>query len=143
MIVQSDVTRAKLLAAFKDLQLAALRSKRDGTKVRIPIAKVARAVGCSNALIHNKYPEVAEKIRTANGESTEDRKKNQTEKNEKYKIRNKELNSEVTELKALLKATVSKNSTLILENKRLQAEIERLHQGIRTIPRQTGRKPKK
>jgi len=143
MIVQSDVTRAKLLAAFKDLQLAALRSKRDGKKVRVAIAQVARAVGCSNALIHNKYPEVAEKIRASNGKSSEDLKKKQTEKNEEYKIRNKELNSEVTELKALLKAAGSKNATLILENRRLQSEIDRLHQGIRTIPRQTRTNSKK
>ena len=80
------------------------------------VAAVAEEAGVSRALIHRDCPELLERIKGGvNKDIRQQRDAQQTELN-KYKDRNRELRSEVAELKAMLAKVQSQNATLIRKN---------------------------
>ena len=85
-------------------------------KRKMSVAAVAEEAGVSRALIHRDCPELLERIKGGvNKDIRQQRDAKQTELN-KYKDRNRELRSEVAELKAMLAKVQSQNATLIRKN---------------------------
>ena len=60
-ITSREITKKKLDLAIMRLQKGMTKIVPSGTK--LSIAGVAKEAGVSNATIHNRYPEIAEKIR--------------------------------------------------------------------------------
>ncbi|ATC60170.1 TetR family transcriptional regulator (plasmid) [Vibrio anguillarum] len=85
-------------------------------KRKMSVAAVAEEAGVSRALIHRDCPDLLERIKGGvNKGIRQQRDAKQTELNE-YKERNRELRSEVAELKAMLSKVQSQNATLIRKN---------------------------
>jgi len=91
-------------------------------KRKMSVAAVAEEAGVSRALIHRDCPDLLERIKGGvNKGIRQQRDAKQTELNE-YKERNRELRSEVAELKALLTKVQSQNATLIRKNVALSSD---------------------
>lgn len=88
---------------------------------KLSIASVARAASVTSGLIHNTYPEVAERIRILMGKSarTQRDSKHQALINEKAK--NRALRAEKDQLLIELAQLVSVNQRLIFEMAKLKA----------------------
>ncbi|MBF4332860.1 TetR family transcriptional regulator [Vibrio anguillarum] len=85
-------------------------------KRKMSVAAVAEEAGVSRALIHRDCPDLLERIKGGvNKGIRQQRDAKQTELNE-YKERNRELRTEVAELKAMLSKVQSQNATLIRKN---------------------------
>jgi len=83
---------------------------------KMSVAAVAEEAGVSRALIHRDCPDLLERIKGGvNKGIRQQRDAKQTELKE-YKERNRELRSEVAELKAMLAKVQSQNATLIRKN---------------------------
>lgn len=132
--MQADITLKKLRAAHKKLLLERKRGPDALKEKNIPISKVAALAGFSNALIHNKYPIVAEEIRAANKRPLIVQKQKKIAELVRLKLRNSELNAELKQQKKLNTAMAAKNSTLILINKSLQERLSIWEANIPTIP---------
>lgn len=91
----------------------------------ITISGVAKEASISNALIYNRYPDLADRIRESAGVRKEKDARTQltkrlgTIKEEKAKLA--KLRKELEEVKTLLQITDSVNAALQLENGRLKA----------------------
>jgi len=95
-----------------------------GKKVKgnkISIAAVAKEAGVSNATIHNRHPDIADKIRVKQGKEARKRLNDKNEALKKAKENVGALREEVKELKKDLVKLASINATLISENKLLKA----------------------
>lgn len=102
----------------KDLQLAISRIQHGRTKTgetKISISAVAREAGVSAALIHNYYPEIAERIREIQEISDQAKKNNSQQNLRKEQEKNRLLRLEIQELKSKISALASINEVLILE----------------------------
>ena len=94
------------------------------------ISRVAKEAGVSNSTIHNRYPDLAERIRISAGVVTEKDVKTQlvkrlgTIKDEKTK--RARVREELEETKELLRKISSVNATLQFENVSLKAQLEDL-----------------
>ncbi|MBF4348721.1 TetR family transcriptional regulator [Vibrio anguillarum] len=85
-------------------------------KRKMSVAAVAAEAGVSRALIHRDCPDLLERIKGGvNKGIRQQRDAKQIELNE-YKERNRELRTEVAELKAMLSKVQSQNATLIRKN---------------------------
>ncbi|MBF4274470.1 TetR family transcriptional regulator [Vibrio anguillarum] len=85
-------------------------------KRKMSVAAVAEEAGVSRALIHRDCPDLLERIKGGvNKGIRQQRDAKQIELNE-YKERNRELRTEVAELKAMLSKVQSQNATLIRKN---------------------------
>lgn len=96
------------------------------------IAGVAKEAGVSNSTIHNRYPDLAERIRASAGVVKEKDIKNVlanrlgTIKEEKAK--RARIREEFEKVKELLRRANSVNATLQFENASLKAELDKLQQ---------------
>lgn len=105
----------------KAVRLAIIRIEKGRPNVvsekrKMSVAAVAEEAGVSRALIHRDCPDLLERIKGGvNKGIRQQRDAKQTELNE-YKERNRELRSEVAELKAMLAKVQSQNATLIRKN---------------------------
>lgn len=108
------------------------------------ISGVAREAGISGAAIHNRYPDLAERIRESAGAVKEQDAKGKLIKRNgvimEEKAKRERLRQELAEAKALLQKTDNVNAALQLENSRLTAlnrkyliELDRLKEGIARI----------
>ncbi len=94
------------------------------------ISRVAKEAGVSNSTIHNRYPDLAERIRISAGVIAEKDVKTQlvkrlgTIKDEKTK--RARVREELEETKELLRKISSVNATLQFENVSLKAQLEDL-----------------
>lgn len=108
------------------------------------ISGVAREAGISSAAIHNRYPDLADRIRESAGAAKEEgargkpAKRGGTIAEEKAKLAR--LRQELAKVKTLLQKTDSVNAALQLENGRLKAlnrkyldELNRLTGGLARI----------
>ena len=90
------------------------------------ISGVAREAGVSNATIHNRYPDLAERIRELAGKAAQRNAKAELEKRrgkiKEAKTLVAELRGEIAELKESLHKSRSVNATLVLENESLQTK---------------------
>ncbi|EKO3516331.1 TetR family transcriptional regulator [Vibrio fluvialis] len=108
-------------ATHKAVRLAIIRIEKGrpniiSDKRKMSVAAVAEEAGVSRALIHRDCPELLERIKGGVNKGIRQLcYAKQTELNE-YKDRNRELRSEVAELKAMLAKVQSQNATLIRKN---------------------------
>ncbi|MBE0421878.1 MULTISPECIES: TetR family transcriptional regulator [Pseudoalteromonas] len=115
------MSNQKEKATHKAVRLAIVRIEKGrpntvSHKRKMSVAAVAEEAGVSRALIHRDCPELLERIKGGvNKDIRQQRDAKQTELN-KYKDRNRELRSEVAELKAMLAKVQSQNATLIRKN---------------------------
>jgi AcrR family transcriptional regulator len=91
---------------------------------RISIAAVAEEAGVSNATIHNRYPDLAEKIRAMANQDYPSRLKEKSGSLKKSEERLQALRQEVQQLKADLAKSQSINLMLYKENEVLRARLE-------------------
>jgi hypothetical protein len=106
------------MALFR-LQNGRGRVVKDG---KLTIAAVAKEASVSPATIHNRHPEIAEQIRALQGKESRRQRDQKHEQLQRVREANRELRSEIAELKADLEKLVSINETLALENRVLKAE---------------------
>jgi AcrR family transcriptional regulator len=115
------MSNQKEKATHKAVRLAIVRIEKGrpntvSHKRKMSVAAVAEEAGVSRALIHRDCPELLERIKGGvHKDIRQQRDAKQTELN-KYKDRNRELRSEVAELKAMLAKVQSQNATLIRKN---------------------------
>lgn len=82
---------------------------------KISISAVARFVGVTPSLIHNTYPDIAERIRALGGKSLRVQRDSQRQALALEKDKNKKLRSELFELKKAFAKLASVNQLLSLE----------------------------
>ncbi|MBD1577669.1 TetR family transcriptional regulator [Vibrio sp. S11_S32] len=115
------MSNQKEKVTHKAVRLAIIRIEKGRPKIvsnkrKMSVAAVAEEAGVSRALIHRDCPDLLERIKGGVNKSIrQQRDAKQTELN-KYKDRNRELRSEVVELKAMLAKVQSQNATLIRKN---------------------------
>ncbi|ASW80854.1 MULTISPECIES: hypothetical protein [Vibrio] len=115
------MSNQKEKSTHKAVRLAIIRIEKGRPNVvsdkrKMSVAAVAEEAGVSRALIHRDCPDLLERIKGGvNKGIRQQRDAKQTELNE-YKERNRELRSEVAELKAMLSKVQSQNATLIRKN---------------------------
>lgn len=108
------------------------------------ISGVAKAARISNASIHNRYPDLADRIRQSSGVLKETDARTQLTKRlgtiSEEKAKRARIRKELEEVKALLQKTASVNAALQLENGRLKAlnkkyleELNRMKGGLAKI----------
>lgn len=112
---------------LKELLLAINRIKknRSHTKAsKLSISSVALEAGVSSALIHNNYPEIANKIRDELGKSARVQKSQKLQALKVEKEKSRELRAELILAKQKIVDLASINETLIYENKVLNARLD-------------------
>lgn len=119
-------TRDRLRLAFKKLKQDADRAGKPGPSINA----VARAVGVSHALIHNKYSDIADEIRNASGRGPKQQLETQRLLAKKVENRAGELGAEVEELRKQNRGLASENARLILLVARLEQKIALLEAGV-------------
>lgn len=120
------MSNQKEKATHKAVRLAIVRIEKGRTNVvsdkrKMSVAAVAEEAGVSRALIHRDCPDLLERIKGGvNKGVRQQRDAKQAELNE-YKERNRELRTEVAELRAMLAKVQSQNATLIRKNMELNS----------------------
>ncbi|HAS6096885.1 TPA: TetR family transcriptional regulator [Vibrio vulnificus] len=115
------MSNQKEKSTHKAVRLAIIRIEKGRPNVvsdkrKMSVAAVAEEAGVSRALIHRDCPDLLERIKGGvNKGIRQQRDAKQIELNE-YKERNRELRTEVAELKAMLSKVQSQNATLIRKN---------------------------
>ncbi|MGY6511986.1 TetR family transcriptional regulator [Vibrio parahaemolyticus] len=115
------MSNQKEKSTHKAVRLAIIRIEKGRPNVvsdkrKMSVAAVAEEAGVSRALIHRDCPDLLERIKGGvNKGIRQQRDAKQIELNE-YKKRNRELRTEVAELKAMLSKVQSQNATLIRKN---------------------------
>lgn len=127
---KGEATRKRLLLAFKQLERVAARSSAEGRKPqRISINAVAKLVGVSHTLIHTKYPEVAERIRSASRGSLLDQRKRKHAALKRANARTAEVRKELEAMRAENKGLASENARLTLAVTNLETRVQALEAG--------------
>jgi len=101
----------------EELQLAMLRVKNKGLK--LSISAVATEAGVSAGLIHNTYPDIAEKIRAQVGRATRQQRDAKA--------------AELTEARAQLKTLRAERDAALADIARLASINETLRQEVATL----------
>jgi len=112
-------------ARRKDLELAISRIQRGRaqTKTRkVSITSVAREAGVTPALIHNHYPDIAEKIRGTQARSSRVQRDAKHAELRAEREKNRLLRSEVAELRSQVAKLASINEVLVIETRTLKAK---------------------
>ncbi|MDF3883056.1 hypothetical protein [Cupriavidus basilensis] len=89
----------------------------------VTVAAVARDVNISPALIHNRYPEIAQEIRNLSGKSEKNKSENQLEQYRQLEVRLAEIKAERDELRRDVAKLASLNLALKLENESVRAAM--------------------
>lgn len=84
-------------------------------KAKISISAIAKAAGVTPALIHNTYPDLAERIRGLMGRSTRIQRDAKHEGLVREKETSRSLREELAQLRADFAKLASNNQTLIME----------------------------
>lgn len=116
-----SATRQSLELALRHLK----RKLANNGEERISIAAVAREAGVSNATIHNRYPDIAERVRALQVATGGSRPKMMPDTSDAPHRKLREVRQEVERLKADLAKSQSINLRLIKENELLQARLKR------------------
>lgn len=112
-------------ARRKDLELAISRIARGRAHTKattVNISTVACEAGVTPALIHNHYPDVAEKIREAQARSSRVQRDAKHGELRAARERNRSLREEIYTLRAQVAKLVSLNEVLVIENRILKAK---------------------
>jgi AcrR family transcriptional regulator len=94
-----------------------------GAGDRISIAAVAREAGVSNATIHNRYPDIAERVRALHAKAGKRRTKAILDSTDALQRKLKEARKAVEQLKMDLVKSQSINLRLAKENELLNARL--------------------
>lgn len=105
----------------KALRQSVRKLKSNG--VTVTVAAVARDVNISPALIHNRYPEIAQEIRNLSGKSEKNKSENQLEQYRQLEVRLAEIKAERDELRRDVAKLASLNLALKLENESVRAAM--------------------
>lgn len=125
-----DCTHRKIKMAILAIIKGRANNIAPGRKLSIKAA--AEEAQVSPALIHNKYPDLADDIR-ARMATTALTKQKETQDHSKITAnRNKELRQEITNLKEELQKLASINATLTLKNEEYLARLN--SNGVLTFP---------
>lgn len=127
-------TRKRISLAFKKLMRDAPSEGKAPS-----ISAVAREAGVSHTLIHTKYPDIAEEIRTAGGKGPKQQLAKQRENLRVAEARLAELRQERDEAKELNRGLASENARLTLVVKRLEHTIAVLEAGAVPLRRKSAR----
>ncbi|SAK82076.1 TetR family transcriptional regulator-like protein [Caballeronia calidae] len=119
---QKSPTKRRLELALRRLQHGKMRSNHDG---RISIAAVAREAGVSNATIHNRYPEIAERIRALHARTARDVTRAIPDTSDILHKKLQEARKEIDQLKKDLVKSQSINLRLLRENEMLRARLQK------------------
>jgi AcrR family transcriptional regulator len=92
---------------------------------RISIAAVAREAGVSNATIHNRYPDIAERVRALHVNASRQRPKALPETSDILHRKLREARQEIEQLKTDLTRSQSINLRLTKENELLHARLQK------------------
>jgi AcrR family transcriptional regulator len=117
---QIITTRSRLEIALRRLQHGKMRSTHDG---RISIAAVAREAGVSNATIHNRYPDIAERVRALHAKPSKRRTKAMPDTSDVLQRKLVEARKAIEQLKTDLVKSQSINLRLAKENELLRAHL--------------------
>ncbi|MBK1724792.1 hypothetical protein [Thiocystis violacea] len=120
MSTRAEHTRESLLQALYRLERGRGRIVKDG---KLSIAAVAREAGVSSALIHNRYPDVADQINIAKNKAYRAQRDAKVNELKRQKDINRELRAEIAELYAKLAKSASVIAALTAENDRLAAIV--------------------
>lgn len=113
-------TRRRLELALRRLQLGRMQS---GTNDRISIAAVAREAGVSNATIHNRYPDIAERVRALHVAASKRKTKTLPDSTDALERKLTEARKAIEQLKIDLVKSQSINLRLAKENELLNARL--------------------
>lgn len=119
---QRSPTKRRLELALRRLQHGKMQSNHDG---RISIAAVAREAGVSNATIHNRYPEIAERVRALHAQASKDVTKAIPDTSEVLYKKLQQARKEINQLKEDLVRSQSINLRLVRENEMLHARPQK------------------
>lgn len=121
------ISRKSASGRRRELEIAIsriLRGRGTDGDAKISITSVAREAGVSPSLIHNHYPDIAERIREAQGRSRSAQAITKENQLKLLEARNRELRLEVDQLKAQVAKLASLNENLIAENRAMKATID-------------------
>ncbi|BEU21242.1 TetR family transcriptional regulator [Paraburkholderia terrae] len=121
-IEQKSPTKRRLELALRRLQHGKMRSNNDG---RISIAAVAREAGVSNATIHNRYPEIAERVRALHARTAKDVARAIPDTSDILHKKLQEARKEIDQLRKDLVKSQSINLRLVRENEMLRARLQK------------------
>ena len=110
------------------IRQAIIRLEKNRPKVvkenrKISIEAVAEEAGVSRALIHNEYPDLLDRIRGNVNKSIQTQRDQKNELLKRERSKNSELRQIIAELTESRNELASKNATLALELRRLEAII--------------------
>ncbi|GAD32315.1 tetR family transcriptional regulator-like protein [Photobacterium leiognathi lrivu.4.1] len=123
------MSNQKEKATHKAVRLAIIRIEKGrpnivSDKRKMSVAAVAEEAGVSRALIHRDCPDLLERIKGGVNKGIRQQRDAKQNELKEYKERNRELRSEVAELKAMLAKVQSQNATLIRKNMVLSSGSE-------------------
>jgi AcrR family transcriptional regulator len=121
-IEQKSPTKRRLELALRRLQHGKMRSSNDG---RISIAAVAREAGVSNATIHNRYPEIAERVRALHARTAKDVARAIPDTSDILHKKLQETRKQIDQLRKDLVKSQSINLRLLRENEMLRARLQK------------------
>lgn len=123
------MSNLKEKATHKAVRLAIIRIEKGRPTIvseqrKMSVAAVAEEAGVSRALIHRDCPDLLERIKGGVNKGIRQQRDAKQNELKEYKERNRELRSEVAELKAMLAKVQSQNATLIRKNMALSSGSE-------------------
>ncbi|WP_318482172.1 TetR family transcriptional regulator [Photobacterium leiognathi] len=123
------MSNPKEKATHKAVRLAIIRIEKGRPTIvseqrKMSVAAVAEEAGVSRALIHRDCPDLLERIKGGVNKGIRQQRDAKQNELKEYKERNRELRSEVAELKAMLAKVQSQNVTLIRKNMALSSGSE-------------------
>ncbi|MEM5300195.1 TetR family transcriptional regulator [Burkholderia sp. JPY481] len=117
---QKSTTRRRLELALRRLQHGKMQSSSDA---RISIAAVAREAGVSNATVHNRYPDIAERVRRLHAKASRLSTKAMPDTVDILHRKLREAHKEIDQLKTDLARSQSINLRLTREHELLHARL--------------------
>ena len=113
----------------KKLENALLRLKHGRPRVvskdrKLTIAALAEEAGVSDALIHNRYPDIAAEVRKLTNKQLKSQRDKKTQQLKAANDKNRELRAELDSLEAQVRKLASLNARYEVENEQLKAEVK-------------------
>ena len=113
----------------KKLENALLRLKHGRPRVvskdrKLTIAALAEEAGVSDALIHNRYPDIAAEVRKLTNKQLKSQRDKKTQKLKAANDKNRELRAELDSLETQVRKLASLNARYEVENEQLKAEVK-------------------
>lgn len=113
---RGEQTRSEIRAAITRIKAGRPQRVQPGRK--LSIASVAEEADISRSLIHNSYPDLAEKILADGGGSIRKQRDAKNEEVKEARTKNRVLRQELTEQRELNRVLVSRMATLAIEVER-------------------------